>query len=434
MFDSRPQMIFSIRSSGRLKLLVLILVVLAQEVTSQASTFRVGAASASITPDQPCYLAGYGGAGLSVGVHDSLFVKAVIISESNHTAALVTLDCIGLLHTELLAIRKKVSEFLRPEQFNPKNIILSSTHTHLGPDVVGLWGKHIFSSGVQSEYMDFLINRVAQTIVAAWNQQVPARVCWSTGSYGEGWVQNISVPEELDRSVTSVQFADELGNSIATLTNFACHPTLIGAERKLISADYVAGFYNCLDQEYGGVNLFLQGSIGGWVQPVGEDSFENADAKGQGLASEVIRILKTSTAVTTAPVIFESRMFDMPVHSFGFKLLSTLGVLKRDIGRTVQTEVAWLRVGNIHFITHPGETSPYYGMETKKLFPQGDPVLVLGLAQDALGYLVRPEFFDEQQQIPHADYLTKVSVGKDGGPVMMREIQRLVQQRFAERK
>ena len=414
---------------NRLRKLVLwcVLLLFHQTVSSQSPILRVGAASASITPDQPCYLAGYGGAGLSVGVHDSLFVKVVVISESNHSAAVVTLDCIGLLHTELLAIRKKVSEYLKPEQFNPKNIILSSTHTHLGPDVVGLWGKHIFSSGVQPEYMEFLVNRVAKTIVAAWQQQVTASVCWSAGSHGEGWVQNISVPEEIDRSVTTIQFTDESGNSIATLTNFACHPTLIGAERKLISADYVAGFYQCLDQEYGGVNLFLQGSIGGWVQPVGEDSFENADAKGQGLASEVIRNLKTSMAVPSTAVIFESRRFDMPVHSFGFKLLSTLGVLKRDIGRTVQTEVAWLRIGTIHLITHPGETSPFYGMETKKLFPQGDPVLVLGLAQDALGYLVRPEFFDEQQKIPHAEYLTKVSVGKDGGPVMMREIQRLIQ-------
>ena len=261
---------------NRLRKLVLwcVLLLFHQTVSSQSPILRVGAASASITPDQPCYLAGYGGAGLSVGVHDSLFVKVVVISESNHSAAVVTLDCIGLLHTELLAIRKKVSEYLKPEQFNPKNIILSSTHTHLGPDVVGLWGKHIFSSGVQPEYMEFLVNRVAKTIVAAWQQQVTASVCWSAGSHGEGWVQNISVPEEIDRSVTTIQFTDESGNSIATLTNFACHPTLIGAERKLISADYVAGFYQCLDQEYGGVNLFLQGSIGGWVQPVGEDTLK----------------------------------------------------------------------------------------------------------------------------------------------------------------
>jgi len=107
---------------------------------SPATGLMVGAASGSITPLTACYLAGYGGAGMSVGVHDSLYAKAVVITGQGGSVALLTLDCIGLMHPEVEIIRQKVAKLLPSANFNPGNIVVSSTHTHLGPDVVGLWG------------------------------------------------------------------------------------------------------------------------------------------------------------------------------------------------------------------------------------------------------------------------------------------------------
>ena len=47
-----------------------------------------------------------------------------------------------------------------------------------------------------------------------------------------------------------------------------------------VSADYLNGFYKQLNGHWQGENLFLQGPIGGWVQPVdGEGSFEEAERR-----------------------------------------------------------------------------------------------------------------------------------------------------------
>ena len=394
--------------------------------SGDAYPFRVGASSASVTPSAPVWLAGYSGAGLSVGMHDSLYAKAVAVSAGDETVVLLTVDCIGMLRTELEAIRRKVSSRMPATAFDPGRIVLSSTHTHCGPDIVGLWGPGRFRSGVDKDYRERLTEICAAQVVSALEARRPARLFHGASEYGQGWVVNRSIPDELDRSVTALRFADEAGRSIATLTNFACHPTVIGPERKLVSSDWVAGHYRFMDSAVGGVNLFLQGSIGGWVQPVGPDDFGFADSRGAGLARAVCATLDKAPVDTVRGIDFRSRVFRMSVRSVGFRLLSLLGVIDRRIGRKVTTEIAAFRIGPARFVTHPGESSPYYGIESKRLMPGEGPKFVLGLGMDAMGYLLKPEFFDKSRNLPHAGYLTTVSVGADGGPQMMAVVGELL--------
>jgi hypothetical protein len=408
---------------------LLLLAVLSSRLCAQPSDaypFRVGASAASVTPTASVWLAGYSGAGQSVGVHDSLYAKAVAVSAGDETVVLLTVDCIGMLRTELEAIRRKVSARLPAGALDTRRIVLSSTHTHCGPDIVGLWGPGRFRSGVDRDYRERITEICASQVVAALAARRPARLTHGASSYGEGWVVNRSIPEEVDRSVTALRFTDESGRSIATLTNFACHPTVIGPERKLLSSDWVAGHYRFLDSASGGVNLFLQGCIGGWVQPVGPDAFEFADARGAGLGRAVLSALDTARADTARGIDFRSRVFRMSVHSVGFRLLSLLGVIDRRIGRRVKTEIAAFRIGPARFVTHPGESSPYYGLASKRLMPGDGPKFVLGLGMDAMGYLLKPEFFDKSRNIPHAGYLTMVSVGVKGGPEMMAVVGELL--------
>jgi hypothetical protein len=42
-----------------------------------------------------------------------------------------------------------------------------------------------------------------------------------------------------------------------------------------------------------------------------------------------------------------------------------------------------------------------------------------------LGYIVKPSFF-ENKSLPHAEYLTSMSVGKPTGPLMMQYLKALI--------
>lgn len=55
---------------------------------------------------------------------------------------------------------------------------------------------------------------------------------------------------------------------------------------------------------------------------------------------------------------------------------------------------------------------------------QDGPKFILGLSQDAMGYILKPEYFDDPS-LPHAPYLTGMSLGRNTGPLIMDELKKL---------
>ncbi len=88
------------------------------------------------------------------------------------------------------------------------------------------------------------------------------------------------------------------------------------------------------------------------------------------------------------------------------------------------SEIAWFSIGDIQFATHPGETTPYLALETKKLMKTG-PRFILGLSQDALGYILKPVYFQDSTK-PHAPYLTSMSLGEDTQPIILNALKELI--------
>lgn len=406
----------------RLLILFGVLVLMACQSRNTAEpVLHAGVSSAPVNPPIGSFIAGDKQNRKFTAVHDSLFAKAVVITRGEEQLAIVTLDCIGLLYPDVLRIRKRAAELCG---FNESRIIVSSTHTHSGPDVVGIWGSDYQHSGVDPEYMDFLVNTAAQQIQAAQATKQPVTVVTTETTFGEPWAQNIC-KEEIDRTVAIMQFRDEAGQPIATLSNFACHPTFLDARFSEVSADYVNGYYHTMKKLTGGEALFLQGAIGGWVQPEdGEGSFEKAFQRGKELAEAVQEVLPGAKVMTNTAIAFRGMPIRFPVENEGWKQLSDIGTINRSIHDSVTTEIAWFAIGEAEFATHPGETAPYYGLETKRLMGNG-PKFILGLGNDAIGYIVKPTFF-EDKSIPHAEYLTSMSVGKPTGPLLMDGLAKLV--------
>jgi hypothetical protein len=335
-----------------------------------------------------------------------------------------------LMYPELLQIRTRVSELL-PE-FTVDNIVMSSTHTHTGPDVVGLWGKDNATSGVNPEYMKVLIEKSAQAVAEAWQSRKPAQVVYAEGSHGEDWVRNISEPDVIDRSVTVMAIRDASNHNIATLTNFACHPTILIGVTKGGSSDFVAGYYQYLDSMQGGVNMYLQGAIGGWVQP--EDvprSYQNAMKYGRGLGKYTTEILQNGKQSISQKLDFKSARISLAVKNQGFRMLSQAGVVLRPFTDSVATEIACFSIGDALFATHPGETSPALSLSTKSLMKNKGPKFILGLGMDALGYILKPVYFVPKNSIPHSPYLTSMSVGPDTYPEVEKTIRLILIQYFS---
>ncbi len=397
---------------------------------AQRPILLLGVAARSITPEAGAFIAGDRLNRNFTGVHDSLFVKAMVWADDQNSMALLTFDCIGMLYPTLLQIREAVAEQIPTGELDPAHIMMASSHTHSGPDVVGIWGPDQLTSGVDSLYMKKLVATSAEALLAAWRSKRPAKVTYAEAQFGEDWVYNISDSLNLDRTLTVLQFLDTDGKSIATLTNFACHPTILDGANSLVSSDYVSGLYAYLDQKMGGVNCFVQGPIGGWVQPEYEPkTFESVARRGGELGQAVTKALEKSTAMDSAPLHFTSKRIMLPVSNQGFQQLAAAGVIDRAITDSVATEVAWFSIGNAQLVTHPGETSPTYGLATKKLMPDTGPKLVIGLGMDALGYILTSDFYVPEPTVKHSEYLTGMSIDSMAGPLIMEAITEMVKKK-----
>ena len=388
-------------------------------------TYRVGAASEVITPPAGAWLAGYGRERAATGVLDDLYAKAIVIDDGNTRIALVTLDSIGLTRPDIVQIEAELSEQL--PDFPTGKLWVASTHTHAGPDVVGLWGESMWRSGRDPAYMQALRSSVVQTIIQANADRVAVTSRVVSVELPMDWVVNRSEPGLLDQRLSVMQFFDAFGVSVATLTNYACHPTVLDGENTQVSSDYLAGFYSAMSESLEGEHLFFQGAIGGWVQPIeGDSSHARALKLGTQVAGAAVGALQRSEENPFQPLVMRSKTFEVPLENWGFRLMMWLGVLEREtFDGAMLSRASWMRIGNAEFVSHPGETSPAYSFASRELMDTKHS-FVLGLTQDAMGYILKPEYFADDVAYPHAEYLQSVSAGPQAGPRLMQALTELI--------
>ncbi len=412
-----------LKISDPVRLLVCLLIL--TPALAGAQSYRVGAAHATINPEPGTYLAGYGRDRAATGQWDDLYVKAVYVADGDTALAIVTLDSIGLTRPDILLIQEAAARAV--PGLPASHVVVTSTHTHAAPDVVGLWGKYLWSSGRDAVYMRTLTNSTMQAIAAAHAAARSAQVRLASARTPLPWVQNLSEPELLDQTLSVLQFVDAHGDSIATLTNYACHPTVLGPANTHSSADYLSAFYSTLAGAMPGEHLFLQGAIGGWVQPLqGDRSIQRAAEVGESLGQASLQLLARVQPAPFTPLAFRSAEFDVPLENWAFRLLMWLGVLDRPtFDGAMRTSAAVFTIGSARFATHPGETSPHYALETRRLL-DAEHTFVMGLAQDAMGYILKPEYFADQAAYPHGEYLISVSAGEAAGPRLMQTLSELL--------
>ncbi len=390
------------------------------------SGLRAGAASASVNPADGTFLAGYDQNRKSTGVHDGLFAKAVVFDDGTTAVALVVIDSIGIQYDTACKIRTAASEKTTAVSLPPERIVVASTHTHCSPDVIGIYGPDQTHTGRDPAYLKLLVDTCADTVAKAAAGLEPATLV-TAETECVGWAVNDSEPDELDNSVTILQCLGDSGEPIATLTSFACHPTVLDGDTSLISADWVGAFYKEMAANTPGEHVFVQGGVGGWVQPkTPERTFALAESYGKDLAAKTLAALEQTAPVNGTTVRFARNVFTMPNENELFKQISAAGLnlIPRSFTDGVQTEVAWFAVGDAQFATHPGETAPTFTADTEALMDTG-PKFVVGLGLDQLGYIVKPEWFDSPD-IPFAVYQTSMSLGRQTGPSMMAALEAVI--------
>src|SRR5690606_19037856 len=79
------------------------------------------------------------------GEGDGLWARAIVLDQGETRVAIVAVDLVGVFNDEVVQIREALAGTV-------DHVVLSSTHVHAGPDMMGLWGRSITESGYNPEY------------------------------------------------------------------------------------------------------------------------------------------------------------------------------------------------------------------------------------------------------------------------------------------
>ena len=191
--------------------------------SNKLASIKVGAAKVDVTPSTDKLPANY------EGICDRIYSRAIVIDNGISSAALVTVD-IGMMSDQIWTnLSKRVEKELG---IPAKNVMLTATHTHSVPRVMG--------EGFE--------DKVFASVRLAKEKLQPARMAYGTGvSYinvnrnmidrkTRQWCEGPNYDGPSDKTVAVVKFEALNGAPIAVYYNYAMHAVTVG-QLDMVSGD-----------------------------------------------------------------------------------------------------------------------------------------------------------------------------------------------------
>ncbi|MCB0687728.1 MAG: hypothetical protein KDC53_14430 [Saprospiraceae bacterium] len=420
------------------------------------------------------WIAGFSNSKPANGIHDDVWARAVVIDDGTTRLAMVALDAVGFMYTDVVDIRQQL-----PEELNIDYTIIASTHTHESADLIGIWGPDAFHSGVNSDHMAYVKNQAVLAISEAVDGLRSAHILFAEELSGQDslLIKDTRKPIVKATGIHVMVAVDARnGQTLGSIINWANHPETLWSRNLLISSDYphyiresmengITYAGDTIDNGLGGISIFFNGAVGGLMTPhpslpfsdpvrdsvFSEPSFEKTRTLGEQIALLSLNALRSSdTLKVLEPISLQAKSIQIPLENKVFRLASAIGLLQRGLPKwfVTRTEVAALRLGPAEFISIPGEIYPeiiYGGIES----PPGqdflsDPVEVpplktkmknsihfyLGLSNDEIGYIIPYSEWDAEEPWLYLDqndtYGEENSLGPQTAPIIYDEISQLL--------
>lgn len=254
------------------------------------------------------------------------------------------------------------------------------------------------------------------------------------------------LPEVYDGVMHLLRLARESdGSPLGIVVQWNSHGVEPRANPK-VTRDFMGVVVDTLEKRHHCPAIYFQGAIGGLMgtpdekftttadgKPV-ENAFQLIQVAGEAVAGLADRALATAEPIVLVPLEIHARPILVPLANEGFRAARAAGVLDRaawrwtghreqrgepisagksDPDEALETEVAYLRLGELEVAAIPGEVYPelVYGKFQDPVDPGADfpdapletpicriltgkKIMILGLANDELGYILPKRQWD----------------------------------------
>jgi hypothetical protein len=365
-----------------------------------------------------------------------VWVRTLAISNGESTVVMQIIDAVGWFYKYAPAIcdgcgiadmRAKIAA---DSGIPEANISIGATHSHAGPDGYGGWG------GLPTWYWNQIRDSVIASAKAALLNLEPAEI-----TVGEAVLRDFNNERRdhyystADYQATWLQAKNAGGEVLATLANYAGHPTFVG--EATLHADWPGAASRRLEAIYGGVGLLFEGGLGNvsFRGKGGEGDDQEAEFAGRAFADALAGDVGIGgTKLTTNDVAASVAEMQHPVTNPVLAAGGLVSLFARDFlpggGGTLPVAYHWaksgapnpadpdpgqlgylrgcdsaspigvstvaggFRVGNALILFAPGEIFSNITEVAKSKTPGSSMTFVFAQTNDSLGYIIQSFEFD----------------------------------------
>lgn len=401
---------------------------------------QAGFGRRDITPQKPCFLAGYPHVGrTSTGVHDPLFASALFVGNGENGVLCISVDWLFVSADWTRECRRRIAS---ETGLAPEAILIGATHTHSGPHTVEIlaWKDDPVVPPVDDAYLEHACGETVIAAINAWKGRVAAEAAWTTADVcGLAGGNRIDPNGAEDPEAGLLVLRRQANHSVlAVLTIYGMHPTVLHEDSTLFSGDFIAFARARIVESFPEAGVVYLNGVCGNQSPrrvVQAQTFAEAGRIGTALGQRMVQAIGNIDGFSTdLPVealtaqldlegkIFPSvseaernltmarkRYLDLQAAGaeravvrtaectvFGAEEVLTLAKAEvsgeaakvRERYRTAEIQV--LRVGGTFLVGWPGEFFVEYGLEVKRR--SASPVFVASMVNGELqGYVVTPD-------------------------------------------
>lgn len=407
----------------------------AEARAAEPAVFEVGAAVRNINPDTPQYIGGYGYKdGPTDVAHDDLEARAFVVSKGDKAQVFVVVDSAGWfaaydgIHAPygVDATRQKIVDALNAQGYGltRANVIISTTHVHAAPTVVGIWGT------IDNAYLKKLSDQAVAAATEAAENTKPSEIWTGVGNLRSFIWQNgqgTNHPDgfEYDNEVPVMWARDpESGATNAIYATVPNHPDQFnGGDANAFSADWPGYARRALDELNGGIAVVGPGTLGRQEPPGSVNTYDEVIPQGKIVANEIQRTLASATPLTDDTI--DASEQEMEVVADNGRLLAGINLhlipqgicldaeefctlprskeapymapgLEEDTA-IITTHAVTARIGDAVYTTNPGEAFPEVNFAIRDGIAGARHVATMSQSGDMLGYYYERADYTEQQ-------------------------------------
>lgn len=380
-------------------LILVALLMISLPAPAADTALSAGIAAVEITPPAEMmnwvYQKPYG------GMHDPLFVRALVLSDGANRVALLSLDLIEMRESLSAEVRTAVARDLG---IRGDHVLLNASHSHSSPfpssgsETLTLPEQKVFrllnGDSAYRAWAARLPGLCVEAVRKADARRRPAAVGLGRAWAGEvlfnrrpvcedGTVKTTLRPDDpyalpeaqrfgpVDPTLTWLSVRDDAGKPLAAVFQLAVHSVSVYGEYHGISADWPGAVTSRLKERLGVETMFLQGCAGDIVP--WRRGRKNVEAMAALLAERALAAEANRHELPAAPLRALRAEVDLPYDRLA---RSETGLSAK------RSEVQVIACGPLAIVALPGEPLTRIGMEIRERSPFPH-TLVLGYSNDS---------------------------------------------------